>query len=77
MSPASPERLRLPASIRRVRTLVFLAALASFVLSGCPDRNETTEKIGGAPGRMMQKAKEAAERAGDKAVERFEQLGDE
>lgn len=58
--------------------LPLLAALLLSFASGCPAREKVVDEIGGAPGRMMEKARKAAERAQDQAAEREErQLADE
>lgn len=65
--------------MRRPIALPLLAALLLLPLaSGCPAREKAVDEIGGAPGRMMQKAKDAAERAQEQAAEREKrQLADE
>jgi len=58
--------------------LPLLATLLLSFASGCPAREKAIDEIGGAPGRMMERAKKAAERAQEQAAEREErQLGDE
>lgn len=55
-----------------------LAALTlALVATGCPDREKVTDQIGGAPGRTMERARDAAKRAQDQASEREKQQLDE
>lgn len=64
--------------MRRPIALPLLVALLLPFASGCPAREKAVEEIGGAPGRMMERAKKAAERAQEQAAERQQrQLDDE
>lgn len=64
--------------MRRSIALPLLAALLLPFASGCPAREKAIDEIGGAPGRMMDRAKQAAERAQKQAAEREQrQLDDE
>lgn len=64
--------------MRRSIALPLFATLLLSFASGCPAREKAIDEIGGAPGRMMEKMKNAAERAQDQAAEREErQLADE
>jgi len=58
--------------MRRLPVLLVLAVL----LAGCPDREKTVEEIGGEPGRILEKMRDATERAHEEARERLEQLDD-
>ena len=56
-----------------MRRLIVLLPVAALLVA-CPDREEVTEEIGGQPGRIMEKMKGAAERAGEQAQERLDDL---
>ncbi|HEY0840291.1 MAG TPA: hypothetical protein VGD74_08895 [Vulgatibacter sp.] len=63
--------------MRRSIALPLLAAMLLPFTSGCPAREKVVEEIGGAPGRMMDGAKQAAERAQKQAAEREQQQLDD
>ncbi|HWV39630.1 MAG TPA: hypothetical protein VN033_14270 [Vulgatibacter sp.] len=64
--------------MRRSLALPLLAVLLLSLASGCPEREKVVDEVGGAPGRIMDQVKKAAERAQDQAAEREQrQLGEE
>jgi hypothetical protein len=59
-----------------MRRLLALSAFAMLVpaLSACPDREEIIDRVGGAPGRVIEKVRDATERAAEDAEDRLEQI---
>ncbi len=58
--------------------ILALAVALCFQGSGCPARSETADDIGGASGRTLERARDAAKRTQEQGLDRLErQLGDE
>ena len=58
------------------RLLLAVILAAAFVMSGCPDRKELIEEVGGAPKRQIDDAQDRVDAASQKIEDRLKRAQD-